>query len=508
MVAKDRLRKHQSVYFQNNEHDLPIFRNFLHSEESSQHHKRLEDEKNPTALDVFAFLRALAEGGHLNQLAHLRLDGSSESDKERMALIEALRRLMNPPWTPWWKRIWVVQEIIMPGDATMLYGSVSAPWNIFEKAASSFEFHSSTCCADHANNLPRDLTGVLIDFSNKVHDIEELRSAHKSKSQEMPLLKLLQKFRSREASDLRDKVYALIGLVENGPNIVPNYFFNDRQVYTKTTLEIIHSTKSYAILSTDAGRKFRNDLPSWVPDWAAPGAQSTAAVHLYEVTGAIPFENTQHLSPSDPRSEEDYDPIYSSLHYELEWRHRVVDSDFRKAVIRTIYSGIPTSLIPEKPKFDPFILTIKAAPRAKVTDVGEVMWGDSAEVIRKTILSWWLAVAYDASHNITRFWELICAEILKNSNLPGGFARRTTPFDEITFLSWAHRSLKSPFRSYSRQDIDKDWKVWKINEFIDHDWELERERQRRIDEFISRINRAHKLRPDSPVRNPECLLKA
>lgn len=72
-----------------------------------------------------------------------------------------------------------------------------------------------------------------------------------------------------EASDLRDKVFAFIGLGDPGYNIIPNYASSLTDVLAGTTRRIIEHENSLDILANAAAsrRSLRGDLPSWVVDW-------------------------------------------------------------------------------------------------------------------------------------------------------------------------------------------------------------------------------------------------
>jgi hypothetical protein len=59
---------------------------------------------------------------------------------------DALQRITKMPYR---RRIWVVQEIILPPLATVVWGSISSPWKIFVYAAMNFEKHISGCCLAH-----------------------------------------------------------------------------------------------------------------------------------------------------------------------------------------------------------------------------------------------------------------------------------------------------------------------------------------------------------------------
>ncbi|KAJ4287344.1 hypothetical protein N0V90_012742 [Kalmusia sp. IMI 367209] len=247
----------------------------------------------------------------------------------------------------------------------------------------------------------------------------------------MSLLTLLQKFRNRRASDPRDKVYALLSLAKpNGKkqNILPDYILSEREVYIQATLEIISDTKSLAVLNTDTGRKFRHDLPSWVPDWDAPGAQTNdiraEAIHLYNVMGLRGFIGMGMLQV------------------------------------------LPAS-----------ILELQAARTGVVTQVEETMWGDSADASRSTIRKWFEALesaipqkASTRQPSVTHFWKLICADIFcgQVSSSSKVEVRRITPEDEITFVCWAVQSPRSPFnlRLYPNDRDDKEDKDdWSRNSY-------------------------------------------
>ncbi|KAF2652630.1 hypothetical protein K491DRAFT_726445 [Lophiostoma macrostomum CBS 122681] len=316
----------------------------------------------------------------------------------------------------------------MPKDVVVVYGCVSAPWSMFAGAASTFAKHSSSCCAKLVAELPRDQMRVLIDFSNRIRDIEELREAQRCRRlgrdsldmrnglalhavmERTTLLRLLQRFRDRRASDPRDKVYALLSLVDDGPEgapLVPDYSLSEREVFIKATLEIIRTSESLSVLNNDIGRKSRNDLPSWVPDWDSPIGQ-TNEVRV----GAMELYNA-------PTSSQGF-------------------------------------MIPFKGLQSP--LEVRAMEISHVVKVEEVMWGDSASICRQTLRNWWQAVnnrkerRYAMTQPISDFWRLLCADaICFQPNLPGQ-VRRATAEDGLDFLKWTEISERSPFpRSESNE---------------------------------------------------------
>ncbi|PQE04934.1 heterokaryon incompatibility protein [Rutstroemia sp. NJR-2017a BBW] len=229
------------------------------------------------AFEIFNFLRLLAGKPNLELLSIFNLSSRQGFDtKYQESLFEGLRQMML---CLWWKRIWVVQEVVVPKNITMVYGSSVAPWTMFVDAADWISISSTA-----SFTFPQEFSTVLDYFSRIVLDIERMRFHCKITQGQgrlgdspvqfrgddsTPLLRLLRRFGDRKASDDRDKVYALLSLARNRRSILPDYTVGVREVYIATTLDIITGTGSLAVLTGDLGRKDRQDLPSWVTDWSA-----------------------------------------------------------------------------------------------------------------------------------------------------------------------------------------------------------------------------------------------
>ncbi|KAF1975609.1 hypothetical protein BU23DRAFT_458765, partial [Bimuria novae-zelandiae CBS 107.79] len=105
----------------------------------------------------------------------------------------------------WWTRIWVVQETVFPPTVTIVCGTVSAPWNMLSRAASQFQQHRRVCCAKAVRNIRRDYTNMLPDG--------RLWNTGSTQMKDTSLLSPLRRFRNRNTTDPRDKVYTLLSLV-------------------------------------------------------------------------------------------------------------------------------------------------------------------------------------------------------------------------------------------------------------------------------------------------------
>lgn len=107
--------------------------------------------------------------------------------------------------------------------------------------------------------------------------------------------------RSRLATDHRDKVFSVIGILErlrpNGitPIIQPSYSLLTEQIYTSFTFALIQSLPSLVILSSVEEKEDRTllNLPSWVPDFTC---RSQSYVSLSILTSRCKYRPVGHLT--------------------------------------------------------------------------------------------------------------------------------------------------------------------------------------------------------------------
>jgi len=144
---------------------------------------------------------------------------------------------------------------------------------MFAQAATNFEHDRIRNCLDLSWSFPG--LQQISYFSERVLQIESTRLEwQRPGSDQITILSLLRKFRAKEASDQRDKVFALLGMVNywhDQEPFQPSYRFDIGHVFRATTLDTIRGTQSLSILSGDLTRRRVNaQLPSWVMDWSYP----------------------------------------------------------------------------------------------------------------------------------------------------------------------------------------------------------------------------------------------
>ncbi|KAN0119364.1 Heterokaryon incompatibility protein (HET) domain containing protein [Hyaloscypha variabilis] len=113
---------------------------------------------------------------------------------------------------------------------------------------------------------------------------------------EIPLSWMVQCTLGRFATDPRDKIYAILGLINCGPRVSPDYSLSCNKVYTaafRAMLEYFGDLRVYNYLQgshPDSGK----ELPSWVPDFMALTTSRIAS--MVYIDGSSPNDLIQSLA--------------------------------------------------------------------------------------------------------------------------------------------------------------------------------------------------------------------
>jgi hypothetical protein len=187
------------------------------------------------------------------------------SEGVRSYMFECLRAFVV---CPWWARIWVVQEITVNNTVAVRYGNITTSWQVFVQAANTWSMPQTRELA-HRVALEEENIKVLELFENQVSGLERTRRRWRAGGG-TSLVRLLQEFSHRQASDDRDKVYGLLSLAkkQQKARIDLDYSGNVLDTYRNTALALIKTEASLACWFGDQRRKNHRNLPSWVPDWS------------------------------------------------------------------------------------------------------------------------------------------------------------------------------------------------------------------------------------------------
>ncbi|KAK4166906.1 heterokaryon incompatibility protein-domain-containing protein [Cladorrhinum sp. PSN259] len=168
----------------------------------------------------------------------------------------------------WFDRIWVVQEIFHAREAWIHAGNLAMLW-------------------DHLAVILGYVRGLGLDYhlshpsSSKALAIMTSLREYKKRGcfGKFDLAVVLEEVRNLKATISSDKVYGAVGLFLDQPEITSvqvDYTKRTEEVFTDVAIDYLQRRNSLAILShcvlsTRPRTSPPLQLPSWVPDWSAPG---------------------------------------------------------------------------------------------------------------------------------------------------------------------------------------------------------------------------------------------
>ncbi|KAI1084498.1 heterokaryon incompatibility protein-domain-containing protein [Whalleya microplaca] len=169
---------------------------------------------------------------------------------------------------PWFKRLWIVQEVVLSKEATMVYGkqevSVPAIIEVREILSSMKErgYHS----VGAAMGILWNLFGIQI-FGKRL-----LKSSQAGRAQlDKALTSFIGEVKYSKATDPRDKAFGLYGLLRDSGIAVPTPDYNKpvATVYRETLVAMMAATKSLDLIRQVDGLGSLPSRSSWVPDWSS-----------------------------------------------------------------------------------------------------------------------------------------------------------------------------------------------------------------------------------------------
>jgi len=182
---------------------------------------------------------------------------------------QALHQMLSHPW---FSRVWVVQEIGLAEEGTILYGKAQIGWVDFIR---TLRFLTSAGLFIYYNE--RNLSRTNLAFTAKLwvsYALEE-RRAYAGRHRIDKFTEALDAVSFLESSDPRDHLYAMLGHpsaeLQSIPSFVqPDYEKPVRDVFIEFAAKYLTVTGDVHILgyAGTSGRKADElKLPSWCPRW-------------------------------------------------------------------------------------------------------------------------------------------------------------------------------------------------------------------------------------------------
>ncbi|KAM0281197.1 hypothetical protein ACHAQH_003627 [Verticillium albo-atrum] len=174
----------------------------------------------------------------------------------------------------WWRRVWTLQEIALAQKVIVHFGKHRIDWETLEilsEITSCLETHAQSQDLQVPPEASKHLEDCRVAFL-QADNIRTLRTrVQKRLGNGIPLSLMMETSAQRTATDPRDRVFGLLGVVDRKERMVPDYSLTVEEVYTAAMKQMLHyfgDLRPYDFLSDGGGPKRNQNLPSWVPDFA------------------------------------------------------------------------------------------------------------------------------------------------------------------------------------------------------------------------------------------------
>ncbi|KAK6829067.1 hypothetical protein RU639_003702 [Aspergillus parasiticus] len=226
-----------------------------------------------SATRVYAWIGEEGDGSSevietLKQIAKQRLEPTMPSSN-RYQDIPPLGRIF---WNnlgkllerKWFRRIWIVQEIVLARDIMVLCGNESVPWGQF--------CDMIRLCFDYAKQCSSGLVLSRGSSTGSVLRLAKFRRECRENGEfeaRYPLLSLFEHFQLTEATRRRDKLFALLNLAsDNCEELGPDYKAPLEDIIWRYACTFVKNGHVMELLYR-SGRSPDPRFPSWVPDWTS-----------------------------------------------------------------------------------------------------------------------------------------------------------------------------------------------------------------------------------------------
>lgn len=185
---------------------------------------------------------------------------------------------------PWFRRLWVRQEIFLAQDALVVCGKTILSWELFRSAAVCLAAKSGLKGSEvsSADLRFKKIKGVVLNLcSNSAvaypFSYRYLRWAHQGS----------------EFTDPRDAIYAVKSILhpeDAALDIQPDYTMETSELFQKVCVRIFERQRqAYFLYSCELASIATHNLVSWVPDWST----SPDAIQLETNWSACGFLSAQ-----------------------------------------------------------------------------------------------------------------------------------------------------------------------------------------------------------------------
>ncbi|KAH7413344.1 heterokaryon incompatibility protein-domain-containing protein [Cadophora sp. MPI-SDFR-AT-0126] len=257
-------------------HQILKMRNIYHNAQATVVWLGEEDKHTKKAFDMcnilkgdfskYLFITEVVESPFIKRIKEL-----SGNHPEKLKILEGWESLAALIALPYWARTWIIQEVAISSSATLLWGSQTMDIDTLRLSLETLRKYSPTIWS-YFEGIEH-ITG-LVSLRKSVDDVRRRVHAIETSSAE-DLLGVLSLSCLSKASELRDKVFGVLGLAHDGPRTIPEPDYEEPmesivRAITLKKLTIPCPEQVMDVICLDHGRiPRRENLPSWVVDWTS-----------------------------------------------------------------------------------------------------------------------------------------------------------------------------------------------------------------------------------------------
>ena len=165
---------------------------------------------------------------------------------------------------PWFQRAWVIQEVVLSRNVQALCGRKCVSWDEIGNFGNTMIANDMTQYLESYSAA----TGHISESGcDRIHMINGLKVTTSRMNQKLSLLPLLVQARGAQATNLRDKVFAVMAMAST--IVHPDYSRSVSEVYSEAGRILINVDMGGSLCCVDHAQP-PADLPSWAPDWSVP----------------------------------------------------------------------------------------------------------------------------------------------------------------------------------------------------------------------------------------------
>jgi hypothetical protein len=204
----------------------------------------------------------------------------------------ALEELFSSPW--FW-RLWVIQEVAVSSSSTLIWGDGQIHWNLVGEA-----------CNWLKANYPLSRRTHIFGAYNAAYIYNLEMQARKGKLH--PFLNVMVSTWLFNSTDPRDRVFALLGLQNSDSDpddgalfLEPDYSLTTSQVYLALARRVLEGEKTlrlFGAVQHDPAKPL--STPSWVPQWLTWTMEPLVPIDYVTNQMSRPAQDSFAVLTSDP----------------------------------------------------------------------------------------------------------------------------------------------------------------------------------------------------------------